>query len=258
MQHATWPVVILELLFSAVILSRILAARAGRRLFIRRIPGLDAIDDAVGRATEMGRPILFSPGLDAITVPTIQALAIASHVTRRASLFGTRVIVPINDVTVYPVAEEVVRDAYAAEGKPEAFRSDDVRYISDRQFAYASGCVGLMNREKVAANFFFGVFFAEALILAEAGNQIGAVQIAGTPSIEQIPFFVASCDYTIIAEEFYAATAYLTREPVLLGSLVGQDWAKLSVLALVAAGMVSLLLGPAVSGWVMHVLPGGP
>ncbi|MGQ9524967.1 MAG: DUF6754 domain-containing protein [Armatimonadota bacterium] len=236
MQHATLTIAVLEILASLIILYKILSAKRGRELFIRRIPGLAAIDEAVGRATEMGRPILFSPGLGGLDVTTLQALSIAGYVARTAARYNTRVIVPVIDPAVYPIAEEVVREAYAAEGRLESFNPDDIRFLSDRQFAYASGCVGIMNRERVAANFFFGYFFAESLILGEAGTQIGAIQVAGTPSTTQLPFFIVSCDYTILAEEFYAATAYLSREPILLGSLVGQDWSKVALAAFICVG----------------------
>ena len=43
----------------------------------------------------------------------------------------------------------------------------------------------------------------------------------------QLPFFVAACDFTLIGEEFFAASAYLSREPQQLGSLKGQDFGKL-------------------------------
>jgi len=50
----------------------------------------------------------------------------------------------------------------------------------------------------------------------------------------QLPFFVASCDYTLIGEEFFAASAYLSGDPLQIGSLKGQDYGKfLSVLVLV-------------------------
>ena len=230
-----WPTFlprILLIVFTVIILSRILVARR-RRLFIRRIPGLTAVDEAVGRATEMGRPIAFSLGLGGLDIVTLQALAIAVHVIRMAIRFGNRTILTMADPTLYAVADEAVREAYTAEGRPESYHVDDVRFLSDRQFAYASSMVGLINRERVASNFMFGTFYAEALILCEAGNQVGAIQVAGTPSTTQIPFFVASCDYTIIGDEYYAGTAYLTREPVLLGSLVGQDYSKMILLALV-------------------------
>jgi hypothetical protein len=87
----------------------------------------------------------------------------------------------------------------------------------------------MMVREKPAACFYMGSFFAESLILAETGNGIGAIQIAGTAQPAQLPFFVAACDYTLIGEEFFAASAYLSGSPEELGSLKGQDIGKLIV-----------------------------
>ena len=71
-----------------------------------------------------------------------------------------------------------------------------------------------------------GTFFAESLILAETGNSIGAIQIAGTSEAAQLPFFIAACDFTLIGEELFAASAYLSGEPQQLGSLKGQDAGK--------------------------------
>jgi hypothetical protein len=238
------------LLLSALILAAILAARQGGAPFIRRIPGLTAIDETVGRATEMGRPITFSLGLSSsLDIIVLQSLAVALHVVRLAIRFGTRVIVTMRNATVYAVADEAISEAYLAAGRPESFRREDVRFLSDQQFAYASAMMGTIIRERAAANYMFGEFFAESLILAEAGNLAGAMQVAGTPSTTQVPFFIASCDYTIIGDEYYAATAFLTREPVLCGSLAGQDRAKLLLLALVLVGVVAgtliaLLGGP--------------
>lgn len=223
---------------SMLILGAILHARSGGPTFIRRIPGLTAVDETVGRATEMGRPITFSLGLGQLDIITLQALAIALHVVRLAIRFGTRVIVTMRYPTVYAVAEQAISDAYAEAGRPESFNREDVRFLSDRQFAYASAMMGLIIRERAASNYMFGEFYAESLILAEAGNQVGAIQVAGTPTITQIPFFIAACDYTIIGDEYYAATAYLTRDPVLSGSLVGQDRGKMIILGTVLLGVL--------------------
>jgi uncharacterized protein DUF6754 len=243
------------LLFTLLILGAILHARRGGTLFIRRIPGLTAIDETVGRATEMGRPITFSLGLGGLDIITLQALAIALHVVRMAIRFGTRVILTMADSTLYAVADEAVNEAYTAAGRPESFRREDVRFLSDRQFTYAAAMVGTIYREQAASNYMFGTFYAESLILAEAGNQVGAIQVAGTPSTTQIPFFVAACDYTIIGDEYYAATAYLTREPVLSGSLVGQDRAKMLllgfiVLAILGVTIATLLGGAGAKEWI--------
>lgn len=241
MEHGTWFSLLIIVVLSGLILWKILHARGGKELFIRKIPGIDAIDEAVGRATEMGRPILFSTGLGGLDIVTLQALSLVGHVARLAARYRTRVIVPMVDTVVLPVAEEICREAYQEAGQPDAFNPDDVCFLSGSQFAYASGVVGIMNRERVAASFLFGSFFAESLILAETGQQVGAVQVAGTPSPLQIPFFITACDYTIIGEEYYATTAYLSREPTLVGSLVGQDYGKIFLTLSIVVGLITTL-----------------
>ncbi len=235
-QFATPAVWVVEGVLVFLILFKILSARRGRELFIRRIPGLSALDEAVGRATEMGRPMLFCPGITGLDIVGLQSMAILSHVVRRAARYASRVIVPLADAELYTVAEEVRKDAYSAEGVPERFAPEDVRFLSERQFAWASGVVGIQHREQVASAFYFGGFAAESLIIAENGQMVGAIQVAGTPSTTQIPFFLAACDYTIIGDEYYAASAYLSREPTLLGSLVGQDYGKLLLVGLMIVG----------------------
>lgn len=238
-----------EALLVGFILYKILSARRGRDLFIRRIPGLSVLDEAVGRATEMGRPMLYAPGLSGLDIVGLQSMAILSHVIKHAARYGTRVIVPLASAILYTVAEEVAKDAYATQGVPEQFNPEDVRFLSDSQFAWASGVVGIIHREKVATAFYMGYYYAESLILAENGQMAGAIQVAGTPATTQIPFFLASCDYTIIGEEYYAASAYLSREPTLLGSLVGQDWSKLLVLGLIILGAVGYTVAALAPGF---------
>ena len=88
-----------------------------------------------------------------------------------------------------------------------------------------------------------GRVLRESLILAETGNSIGAIQIAGTAMPAQLPFFVAACDYTLIGEEFFAASAYLSGEPEQLGSLKGQDVGKVVVAILLVVGVLMATLG---------------
>ncbi len=232
------------LLFSVVLVGTILSAQRGRQLFLRRIPGLSAIEEAVGRAVEMGRGILFSMGLGGIEeVVTLQALAIAASVAQTAAVFGARMTIPVVNPALIPMAEDALSQVYQKAGRGDAFSSDDIVYLSSQQFAYAAGVAGMIQRERPAATFFFGKFFAESLILAENANLVGAIQVAGTPSNTQIPFFIAACDYVIIGDEYYAATAYITRQPTLLGSLVGQDRVKILLLGLIVLGVILGALG---------------
>jgi len=236
--HASYAMYILTALLLLPPLIFILLAKRGKELYIRRIPGIDAIEEGIGRATELGRPMMFSTGLTSIVPLLYAVLGIPRHVAGKAAQYGCRLICPQRDYEVLPIVEETIREAYRAAGRLDQFNPRDVRFLSTSQFAYASGYMGIAHREKAATCFLFGEFAAESLILAEAGQQIGAMQVAGTASYTQVPFFLTSCDYTIIGEEVYAAGAYLSREPAQLGSIRGQDVAKLVVLAMVLVGMI--------------------
>lgn len=206
-------------------------AKKGAQLFIRKIAGLDAVEEAIGRATEMGKPILYVPGLGDIDFPsTIASMNILGEVAKKSAIYENPLIVVNCYPVVYTVAREVVKQAYTTQGKIDKFKDDYVRYLTESQFGYAAAINGIILREHPATNFFIGPFFAESLLIAETGNQIGAVQIAGTDQVLQLPFFVTACDYTLLGEEVYAASAYLTKEPILVASLKAQDTGKFLVL----------------------------
>ncbi len=230
-------------IFVAAIIIFVTWAKGGRELFIRRLPGLDEMDNAVGRATEMGKPILYITGLSGISdVATIAAINILGEVAKKTAEYNTRLIVPCADPIVMAVEQEVVKEAYAEMGRPDAYNDDDVFYLTRSQFAYVAGVNGIMVRQRPATILYMGMFYAESLVLAETGSSVGAIQIAGTDAVTQLPFFITSCDYTLIGEELYAASAYLSREPILLGGLKGQDTFKFLVGMLLILGVIAATL----------------
>ncbi len=228
---------------TTVIVFFIYRSKGGAELFVRKIAGLDAVEDAIGRATEMGKPILFVSGLaDASEISTIAAMTILAKVARKTAEYETPLLVPCYDPIVMIVEKEMVKQAYTEVGKPDAFDEDSVFFVTQSQFGYVAAVDGIMLREKPATNFYMGAFYAESLILAETGAQTGAIQIAGTDRITQLPFFITACDYTLMGEELYAATAYLGRDPLFLGSLKGQDWSKGVIIAVLVLGTILLIL----------------
>ena len=210
----------------------------GRDLYIRRIAGLEAVDEAVGRATEMGKPILFIPGIqDMDNVQTVAGMTILANIAKKAATYETRLDVPVSRSIVMSVGRETVKQAYLEAGRPDLYNDDIVHYITDEQFGYVAAVDGIMVRQRPAACFYLGAFFAESLILAETGNSIGAIQVAGTAMPTQLPFFVAACDYTLIGEELFAASAYLSKDRKMQGSLKGQDAGKAIAMVFILAGV---------------------
>jgi hypothetical protein len=238
------PILLLVILFAATAIAFIIRAKKGYKFYIRPIAGIKAVDDAIGRATEMGRPILYVPGLGtAADVATIAAFTILGRVARKVVEYNTRVIVPNYDPVVMTVCQEVVKEAYSAAGKPEMYDPKDVYFITQDQFPYTAAVNGVMLRQKPATNFYMGMFYAESLVLAETGFVSGSIQIAGTDQLVQIPFFVSVCDFVLMGEELYAASAYLSQEPQQLGTLKAQDWGKVLVVTLIILGLIFSTIG---------------
>ncbi len=230
-------------LFCFSVVALIHLARRGRSFYIRPIPGLSAVDEAIGRATEMGRPILYLTGLGTSgDVATLAAFTLLGRVARKTAEYQTQVLVPCYDPIVMTIAQEIVKSSCLDAGRPDLYRADDIFFVTQDQFSYTAAVNGIMLRERPATNFYIGKFYAESLVLAETGNLAGSIQIAGTDEITQIPFFVAACDYTLIGEELYASSAYLSQEPPLLGTLKAQDYGKAVAAALLVVGTAAALL----------------
>jgi hypothetical protein len=219
-------------------------ARAGKEIFIRRIPGIDAIEEGIGRATEMGKPVLYVPGIDELQdIQTIASMLILGEVAKKVAEYKSEIIVSCCIPIVREVAEEVVRAGFTQAGYADDYRSVNTRFISSEQFAFCAGTNGIILREKPATNLYFGRFFAESLILAETGFVNRSIQIAGTAEATQLPFFIAACDYTLIGEELFAVSAYLSRDPRLVSSLKASDWIKVFCVTCLVVGTVLATFG---------------
>ncbi|MDF1544087.1 MAG: hypothetical protein P1R58_03175 [bacterium] len=235
---------ILLIVFSAAVLIYTNWAKSGKSLFLRKIPGLDAVEEAVGRATEMGRPVLFIPGIAELDeIETIAGVSILGRVAKITAQYETPLMVPVRYPLVLAAGQEVVEQAYIEMGKGDAYDKDTVRYVAGEQFAFTANVNGYMMRERPATNIYMGAFFAESLLLAETGNAAGSIQIAGTARPEQLPFFIAACDYTLMGEELYAASAYLSHEPIMLGGLKGQDFVKMLIIITLLLGVLLVTFG---------------
>lgn len=219
-------------------------AQRGEEMYIRRMPGIDAIEEGIGRATEMGKPVLYVPGIDELQdIQTIASMLILGQVAKTIAEYQADLIVTTAVPIVREVADEVVKAGFYQAGYPDAYRPQDIRFISSDQFAFCAGTNGIIHRQQPATNIYLGRFFAESLILAETGYINKSIQIAGTAEATQLPFFVAACDYTLIGEELFAVSAYLSRDPRLVSSLKASDYLKVALVATLLVGTVAASLG---------------
>jgi hypothetical protein len=220
-------------------------SKQGKQHFIRRIAGLQAIDEAVNRCTEMGRPVHYATGVGTLDASMMASLAVMSYVAEKCAEMDTPLIVSCGQPDIYNISEATVREAYLVANKRDSYKPENVRFLTSYVAAYEIAVDGILHRENPGTNLMFGPFLAEAMMIAERGNRLGLVQIAGTNSFLSTARFVATCDYVLLGDELYTAAAYLfrDREPDRANLVLAQDFMKLTALVLILIGTVMSSFG---------------
>ena len=215
---------------------------------IRKIAALDAIEEAVGRAAEMGRPVHVSPGTpgaaESIEANTIAGLAVTSYVSRLCARNGVPVIATASRPELLPVLQEIVKQAYIVEGVEQAYIDENVRFLSDNSNAYAGAVQGIVEREECAANIIVGQLYGTANVLFGRATVAGkTLQIGGTAYYLVVPHLVVTCDYVLMGEEVFVAEAYLNQDPKQLITVFAQDIFKIISLGLLILGIIMFSAG---------------
>ena len=131
---------ILMLVLCGSVLFFIEWAKRNPNLFIRKLAGLEALDEAVGRATEMGKPIMYTTGYhDMDRVSTIASVNILEHVAKKVAEYDTRMIIPCKWSVAMTVCQEVVKEAYTNAGRPDSYNANDIYYVAGEQFSLDCG-----------------------------------------------------------------------------------------------------------------------
>ena len=215
---------------------------SGKLPKLKRLPAVDAIDEVIGRAVEMGKSVVFTHGTSTLessgSAGSLAAISTLPYVARRCVELDLNLYLPTGSHTAYNVLSEVLRESYIAEGKPENYDPNNVVYLSNVSRAYSAGVMSMLMTQNVGAAIFLGSYHHAGLMVVEVANRVGAMSVGGTDSVSQVPWFVAGCDYSLIGEEIYSLGAYVSKNPVSLGAIAGQDILKVAVLILTIIGVL--------------------
>jgi hypothetical protein len=222
--------------------------RRGKRFVLRRIPALDAIEEGVGRAVEMQRPVHWTAGhprasklYDATGAYLAAGFTILIRVAQVCMEKGARLLVSVGHPELYPIARDIVDTVYTLGGKPEEFRGENIVLVPE--YSYLAAVIGRIIRERPATHIQTGYFwYQDALVLPEVARGEGCFNITGG-QVTALPFLIVQSDYTLIADELFAASAQITEDPVLIGYIAGLDVIKGIMIALVVAGVTLASLG---------------
>jgi len=241
------------ILVTAAILYYMQSAQAGKPVKLRRLPQIDVIDEIVARCVEMDKGLWFLSGQGIMTNASqlpgiISTFGILSYVTEKCAEYGCPIHHPTNLPIAYNIQYELMKEAYEVAGKPEEFHPlDTILYIPA-----GAGRPYVTNeswKRKPAGAIMTGFWYHYTIIYAEALQRAGAMTLGGTDTTHNIPFMVAANNYSMIGEEMYAMSAYLSKDPVLGSSLAGQDVGKYIIIALSILAILAGMAGIPVTSW---------
>lgn len=81
------------------------------------------------------------------------------------------------------------------------------------------------------------------MLFLEAAAIYGVMALGGTANTHQLPFIVLCTSECLIGEEIFAAGAYLSKDPVSVGTVAAGDIGRYVVLALIVIGSILMTAG---------------
>lgn len=235
---------VMMVVFVVLIVLGLYRAERRKEQRIRNIPAMEGFREGIARSVEMGRPVLFHFGTLALSTDAAflaPGISLLHRIAKISGELNAHLIATVMDPMLQSMVEDIIGEEYLVTGR--AASDADVRFVAPSGFPYVAGLLGLLNREKPGAHFLMGTTNFEAIILCETASTIGAFQIAGSLGTWQLPMFIATCDYTLISEEFVVAGAMVYNDVGVLGTIAGQDWCKVIVIALVILGGLFIQFG---------------
>lgn len=235
-------VVMLSMLYIAIWL-----AKNRRDPEMKTLAALEALEEGVGRAAEMGKPVWFGTGMYGLagqyTVMNICGLRILSAVAELCGKYGVWLQYMANQPNILPVARDLIEEGYDKGGRPEMYDPEMGMFTGGGQMNLIRVSYAYVQREKPGAVFMFGALLSECGSTLGFASKIGTMIFAGTPRLYYQAHLVLLCDYQLIGEELYSAGAILSKDPFQLGILEGQDWTKFVTIGLMFLAMLAVNTG---------------
>lgn len=239
---------VLFIIYTLVMIAYVNLGRQGKTVNLRKIPAIDAIDEAVSRAVELGRPVHWTEGhprasklYDARGVYLVASLSFLSLIARLTAEKGARLLSSVGHPELYPIVKEVVRTSYNVAGHPEDYVDEDIQLMPE--YSYLAAVLGRIVREKPAAHIQIGYFWGQdSVAVPEVAQGEGCFSINGG-QVGALQYLVVLSDYVLIADELFAASAQISRDPVLIMDMAGLDVNKAIMIVLIIAGVILSTLG---------------
>lgn len=221
---------------------------------LRQLPQLLAIDECIGRCVEMGRPVLFTVGGVSVgstsgVGPALAGFTILQDTVNKCISKGAQLIVSITSPDHLPIIQSILQESFIAAGNPEGFNQDNIVFVGGSQYSQTAALLGLMDEKNPGGFIFPGGTGWSRVIFGEHAAKIGAMSIAGINNTYQIPYTVPSYDYTLICEDFLAAGAMISQEPMQIANVYSGDLYRFLLIGIIVLGVLASMVGINLGGF---------
>jgi len=231
----------------------------GYKTEYRRLPMVEAIDDNIDRAVEMGRPVFMVLGAYANLTGLFAAMTLSGINVMRYTLTlcvrkGARpvLITPIKP-EIAPLLDGIYREVATAEGKPEAYAMENIYYFGNDEPAYRTGLLNLIAGQVPATYIACGAIAGSGdRATTVSARSLGAVVIGGQArTTHQGEVGPNSFDYYAPLADVYASGAIVSGDAVMQSVLTASDVVTYIVLALLLVGSILSLAGLDFASWII-------
>jgi hypothetical protein len=233
--------------FMLIVAIVIYLSKQGKRWDLRRLVALDAMEEAVGRAVELGKGVHFALGShygEPGSPGQAQAFPLLRYTATMCAERNCKLIASTGRGDIFPILESIVREGAVAAGKPEWFNLEDCRFLGNDQFACSANLFDILQNENIATNFVFGMHGGASILYFEAGRIADCIQIGGMSTQSgELGFFALGCDYFMVLGELVAAAAYISKDPTQLSTVAAQDYVNFALIALIIIGSILTTFG---------------
>ncbi len=215
---------------------------------LRTFPVFRALADEVGRVAEEGAAIHIAVGNGSLigdeamtSVATLQGLHALIDLS---AAYDTPPLITTSDPTLYLLASDWMRRAYARIGSADLYRPSSVQYTAASPTAYAAMAATYLADGGLGSNIVLGAFTQEASLLTAAAERRNIHSTGGTTSPEGLGALYPALgqEQLVMGEDMFAGGAEVSRRSANFASLGAQDILRwLVIVGIVVAALTSLL-----------------
>jgi hypothetical protein len=215
------------------------------------VPAFSSLANEVGRVAEEGATIHVALGSGGLLgengLTSVAALQGLSALTELSAAYDTPPFITTGDPTLFLIADNQLRDAYARLGNLRNYKSGQVRYTAPSPMLYAAMAATLSFDEPIGTSIILGAFDQEASLLTSAAVTKGEKLFGGATSAVGLATLYSDIgeNQLVVGEKMFAGGAEVSDRSAFWASLSAEDLLRWLVVAgiLVTTGASLLGLG---------------